>query len=147
MHTLIYCDIDGVLHRWPCKVEEMFNSVCIGLLDRTLRDRNVGIVITSTWRLEWPLETLTARLGPLGPRVVGVTPEIEDPFVHHTRYQEVLSHWNQQDPTPARWVAIDDEPGRYPTDLPNLILTNPATGLQRTDIAILEQLLNPDSPM
>jgi len=80
--------------------------------------------------------------GPLGDYVVGVTPEIDDPFVKHGRYHEVLRHREQCALSESDWVAIDDEPGRYPNDLENLILTNPRAGFSVDDAALLACLLS-----
>jgi hypothetical protein len=141
VRTLIYCDIDGVLHPWPCPPERMFDPVCIARLEGVLRPHAVDVVITSTWRLEWPLARLRERLGALGEYVVGVTPEIEDPFIRFGRYHEVLRHQEAYAPAGSHWVAIDDEPGRYPGGLENLILTNPRAGFAESDAARLRRLL------
>lgn len=141
MQMLIYCDIDGVLHRWPCPPEQMFDPVCIARLTAVIRGHNAGLVITSTWRLEWPLKQLQSRLGPLGATLVGVTPEIDDPFLKFGRYHEVLRHCERIAPTGSRWIAIDDEPGRYPDHLDNLILTDPRVGFSEEDALRLSRWL------
>jgi len=141
MQTLIYCDIDGVLHRWPCPPEQMFDPVCIARLADAIQGHNAGLVITSTWRLEWPLKQLQGRLGPLGATLVGVTPEIDDPFLKFGRYHEVLRHRERFAPTGSRWLAIDDEPGRYPDHLDNLILTDPKVGFSEEDALRLSRWL------
>lgn len=143
MRTLIYCDIDGVLHHWPCPLEQMFDPVCTARLANAIQGHNVDIVITSTWRLEWPLKQLQSRLGPLGTTLVGVTPEIGDPFLKFRRYHEVLRHRERIAPTGSRWIAIDDEPGRYPDHLNNLILTDPRVGFSEEDALRLSRLLGP----
>lgn len=142
MSTILYCDLDGVLHRWPCRAEEMFDVACIARLEEVIRPHDVGIVVTSSWRLEWPVARIRKRTGILGNRVLGVTPEIEDPFVRHGRCREVLQHRVQHALADSNWIAIDDEPGRYPEDLGNLILTNPRTGFTAQDAAKLAHLLD-----
>ncbi len=137
--ALIYCDIDGVLHPWPCPPARMFDTGCIAGLAVAVEPYDVELVVTSTWRLEWLLEDIRAKLGVLGSRLVGATPEIEDPFVRHARYHEVLRHREQHALTP--WVAIDDEAGRYPADLDNLVLTDPRTGFSDNDAVALVYLL------
>ncbi len=52
MPVLIYCDLDGVLHRWPCPREEMFDAGCIARLEAVVRPHGIRLVIASTWRLE-----------------------------------------------------------------------------------------------
>lgn len=87
---LIYCDLDGVLHRWPCPEDEMFDPICIGHLAEAIKAYDVGLVVTSIWRLEWSLKKIQRRLGALGACLMGVTPEIDDPFLRFGRYYEVL---------------------------------------------------------
>jgi hypothetical protein len=119
----------------------MFDPVCIRHLADTIKDHDVGLVITSTWRLEWPLKKIQRRLGPLGACLVGVTPEIDDPFLRFGRYYEVLQHLARHWPAGSRWVAIDDEPGRYPNDLDNLILTDSKVGFSKEDALRLSRWL------
>lgn len=73
--------------------------------------------------------------------MVGATPEIDDPFLRHDRYYEVLQHQEAHAAPGSCWIAIDAEPGRYPGDLENLILTNPAMGFAERDAAWLRRLL------
>ena len=141
MRAFIYCDIDGVLHPWPCSLGRMFDPVCITRLENVLRPHDAGVVITSTWRLEWPLDRIRAQLGVLQSYVIDVTPDIDDPFLRYGRYQEVLLHQERTVMKRSRWIAIDDEAGRYPGHLDNVILTNPATGFSETDAARLSFLL------
>ncbi len=80
-------------------------------------------------------------MGVLGKHVVGVTPEIDDPFLRHGRYREVLRHREQHRLQESRWIAIDDEPGRYPENLENLVLTDPRTGFTTANAVTLTRLL------
>ena len=139
--TLIYCDIDGVLHRWPCPSAQMFDPACMARLESVIRPHNAGLVITSTWRLELPLKKLQRMLGPLGACLRGVTPEIDDPFLKFRRYHEVLEYQEQHAPAASRWIAIDDEPGRYPGNINNLILTDPRVGFSEKDALRLSNWL------
>lgn len=141
MPVLVYCDLDGVLHRWPCPQAEMFDPQCIARLYEAIRQHDAVIVITSTWRLEWPLEQIRERMGVLGKRVIGVTPEIDDPFLRHGRYHEVLLDLERRVPD-SRWIAIDDESGRFPGELVNLVLTDPGAGFSEKDGLALSRLLN-----
>lgn len=59
----------------------MFDPVCIGYLAEAIKAHDVGLVVTSTWRLAWPLKKIQRRVGPLGACLVGVTPEIDDLFL------------------------------------------------------------------
>lgn len=142
MPTIIYCDLDGVLHRWPCAADEMFDAGCIARLEATIQPHAVEIVITSTWRLEWSLPNIRDKMGILGRYVVGVTPEIDDPFLKFARHHEVLRYHGQHAPAVSRWIAIDDEAGRYPAGLQNLVLCDPRTGFEDKDAVKLTRLLD-----
>lgn len=139
--TLIYCDFDGVLHRWPCPEDKLFDPICIGHLAEAIKAHDVGLVITSAWRLEWPLKEIHRRLGPLGTCLAGVTPEIDDPFLQFGRYHEVLQHLARNWAAGKRWVVIDDEPGRYPDYLDNFILTDPKVGFSKVNAHRLSRWL------
>lgn len=118
----------------------MFDAGCTARLADVLRTNDAQLVITSTWRLSWSLEEIRRRLGILGSYLIGVTPEIDDPFVKHARYQEVLLHRKLNGLPSSHWIAIDDESGRYPA-LGNLILTNPRIGFSDADAVRLTRLL------
>lgn len=118
----------------------MFDAGCIARLTDVLRTNDTQLIVTSTWRLSWSLEEIRVRLGTLGSYLIGVTPEIDDPFIMHARYQEVLLHRNLNGLPDSHWIAIDDESGRYPT-LGNIILTNPTIGFSDADAARLTHLL------
>lgn len=141
MLTTIYCDIDGVLHPWPSPPDRMFAAGCVARLAGALVPYDIAIVITSTWRLEWPIERIREKMGVLGKYLAGVTPDIDDPFIKFSRYHEVLQHRQQNALTNSHWIAIDDEPGRYPDGLESLILTNPRTGFAADDAVVLARLL------
>jgi hypothetical protein len=141
MHALVYFDFDGVLHPWPCAANRMFDNACIARLTGAVAAYDVGLVITSAWRLEWPLDDIKTRLDTLARHVIGTTPEIDDPFARHVRYQEVMLHRARHALTSVPWIAIDDEAGRYPADLDNLLLTDARVGFSGKDAEALIGML------
>ena len=108
---VIFLDFDGVLHRRPrphevarhyARLFEYLEPVA-AVLEAFPAAR---IVVSSSWRLSYSADELRAFLGPLGPRMEGVTgPERE------TRYQEILEAAGD-----ATWLAIDDDDRGWPED-------------------------------
>ena len=129
---IIFLDFDGVTHPWPVQEGAMFDKNCLNNLNNALKNYSVDIVITSTWRENISLSDLKMKLGVIGHYVRGVTPVIDDPFMHHVRYYEIqlyLKNYNKVD----NWIAIDDTAGFFPTGMSNLFLTNPRTGFTQND--------------
>ena len=54
------------------------------------------------------LDELKSKLGPLGDKVVGVTPEIDDPFMHNPRQIEVELYLKQVHQEHIFWFANDN---------------------------------------
>jgi len=51
--ALIYCDLDGVLHHWPCTAEEMFDADCIARLEDAIRPYDVRICLSHCSNRKW----------------------------------------------------------------------------------------------
>jgi len=137
---LLFLDFDGVLH--PVSGSKPFQPACMEVLSSALTEYpEIRVVITSSWREEKTLTELQNYLAPvLSLRVVGVTPVIDEPFLHHVRYHEVQAYLKNtmQETTP--WVAIDDEPGTYPNYAP-ILLTDRRHGLVERDKEKLIKLI------
>lgn len=138
---IIFLDIDGVLH--PNSGSALFVSSCMQVLeDILLNDLSVEIVITSSWREEKSLSEIKALLGQcIGSHVIGHTPIIDDPFLKNVRYHEVMQYLESIDNPIRRWIAIDDEPGNYPSDSP-VIFTDRRKGLTPDDGIKIKQLIS-----
>jgi len=119
------------------------STLCVEIFTTTLADYpEIRIVITSSWREEKTLTELQNYLAPvLSMRVVGVTPVIDEPFLHHVRYHEVQAYLKNTMQVTTPWVALDDELGNYPVGAPT-ILVNRKTGLTVDDGMRIKQLLN-----
>ena len=102
----------------------------------------INIVITSSWREEKDLDELKAYLGDgLEACVIGVTPVIDDPFLHNLRYHEVLSYLKETSQTHLPWFTLDDEKGNYPENS-NIILTDRRLGLTIDDKDKIINIIN-----
>lgn len=77
--------------------------------------------------------TNSRLLEPLAKPVVGRTPVIDDPFIKHVRFEEVLLYLSRTEQPQRPWFAIDDSPGFYPPGAP-VYWTDPRTGFTAQDI-------------
>lgn len=137
---ILFLDIDGVLH--PSSGSTPFVPACVTVLETLLSDfPDLEIVITSSWREEKSLPELKALLGTsVGSRVIGVTPVIDEPFLHHVRYHETQAYLADTDKPAIPWVALDDEVGNYPPDSP-VVITDRRTGVTDADAQRLKDLI------
>ena len=137
---ILFLDIDGVLH--PSSGSTPFVPACVSVLETLLSDcPDIEIVITSSWREEKSLPELKALLGTqIGSRVIGITPVIDEPFLHHVRFHETQAYLADSDQPDAPWVAVDDEIGNYPPDSP-VVITDRRTGLTDSDGQRLKALI------
>lgn len=109
---LVFLDIDGVLRRIGSPLD-VLDADCLGRFEAVVRAHpQVQIVISSSWRLLYPLEDLRARFTPdIGARIIGHTPWLEDRR-QASRADEVLAYLADFDGMPP-WVALDDQPEVY----------------------------------
>ena len=136
----LFLDFDGVTH--PVSASgRYFRPENIKPLEQAILGLNPRIVISSTGRFDKPLCELKELLGDIiSSSVVGVTPEFDDPFVHHPRHLEVEMYLEQNGITNVPWVAIDDTAAFYREDA-SLLLTDPVKGFTKTDIEKFRNLV------
>lgn len=126
MSILLFLDFDGVTHPLT---GEPFSRICIEHIERAIEGFSVGIVISSTWRENYHLDEIRRLLGSqLGNLVIGKTPVIDDPFLKHVRYYEVLQFMAETNLGSQGWVGLDDTRGFYPADAP-VIWCDSRTGM------------------
>ena len=125
---MLFLDFDGVLHPIDVvTIDYADHGVTItgnGLLRHAPRldvllsnHPDVAVVISSSWRNNFPLDELKERLGPLGQKAIGtinstVVPD-RMPFLHEQRpiigryrhCEELADHFGVTD-----WLLIDDDP-------------------------------------
>jgi hypothetical protein len=132
---VLFLDFDGVLHADPCTREK--DLLCrLPHFESIIRDYPwVDIVISSAWRETWTLPELQKLFSPdIALRVIDVTPHWRDlskllAVIGYERHTEIEA-WLRRSGRPREsWVAIDDRAYLFTPLLPNLVLSNPKTGL------------------
>lgn len=133
---IAFLDFDGVLH--PEDTDSKNQLFCrLPLVEEVLREhKQVEIVISSAWRLQWPSPTVaTLELrqhfsADIQPRVVGVTPN----YVHldwkatndglwlWKREWEIETWLRAHRPAGTRWIALDDRPYLFRPFCENLMV-------------------------
>ncbi len=132
---ILFLDFDGVLHPEHCHESRHFCRLPI--LEEALRQvPECHIVITSTWRLEQPLEALRQRFSrDIAARVEGVTPmfselkQVPDTLVSYPREAECHAWLSANGVPHLPWLAVDDRSWNYRPFCESLLLVDGATGL------------------
>jgi hypothetical protein len=124
MRKILFLDFDGVLHT----DSDMHRFSRIALLDSYMaRMEGVEIVISSSWREAYPLDSLKKIFPPaLRERIIGATPILENGYEKGGREREIeaylaaafLHHAN------AAWIALDDNAAFFDAHCPFLILVD-----------------------
>ena len=137
---VLFLDIDGVLHPDPCFQEKAFCSLPI--VEAVLVDYPmVEIVVSSSWKKYHTVTELREFLGPLiGPRILGVTPDLELAMVAFPRQTECET-WLRANRPDSLWIAIDDRDWWFEPGCPNLLLTDCTVGFQQDHADTLRTLI------
>ncbi len=123
---IIFLDFDGVLRRLSSPYFK-FDADCLECFESTVRPHDVGIVISSAWRLDFSLTDIKSHFSlDIAEKIIGITPESLK-LVQHYRYNEVLAYLKKECIGKVNWVAVDDDPAHYPESCP-VIFTDPMTG-------------------
>lgn len=126
---LVFLDFDGVLH--PGLGEDC-PLVHLPRFEDVMREFAFNVVLSTSWRQGSKLRTLRDLFSPdLRSRVIGMTPVIdrrEPPYPIHRRYVEIQDFLRRRAPNRA-WLAIDDDARNFPPGCSQLMLTDPARGL------------------
>ncbi len=137
----LFVDFDGVLHPSPSK-GELFSQAKIFCDILEKHKDNFFIVISSSWRESYEYEDIIEAFEPnIRDRVIGVTPILDNNLHPLGRYKEIISYCEQNNINDNDWVAIDDMSHLFPQVCPNLILTNPSTGITEKELKLLENIL------
>ena len=120
---ILFLDFDGVLHPEHCHESKHFCLLPV-------------LVITSTWRLQVPLDQLRKHFTPdIADRIVGVTPQfsrldnVPNTLVSYEREAECHAWlWANQIPH-IQWLAVDDRSWLYRPFCRSLFLVDGRTGL------------------
>jgi len=137
---VLYLDFDGVLH--PASAYATTPFVHAEDLAAYISPFECDIVISSSWRFQYSVSKLCARLPrELERRIVGTTGDAYvGPFA---RFEEIRKHL--QDTycqEPVSWRSLDDSAWEFPVGLSQLILCNPTTGLKASQLYELKRWLS-----
>lgn len=136
--TVIFLDVDGVLHSTSAPFDAKFNQSCMQALVKIVRTTGADIVLSSSWRtVEESIGQVNTALSSYGLNaVIGCTP-----ILPVAREEEVCKWLDDHAGEVARWVAIDDiDLGRNVTISDgarrmqeHFVRTDPKTGLTEAD--------------
>ena len=146
--VIIFLDFDGVLHPFPTRgADNLFSSLPVlwKLLD-TLPEASV--VITSSWREQNDLRTLTDLITANGgehyrDRIIGVTPVAVSPDVilQGERQDEIEAWISANTFGSVRYVILDDIPDFFHPGCTQLYLANYETGLVDDDVPKIVEMI------
>ncbi len=133
-------DFDGVLRR-ESSPRSALDADCIGhFASAVLSHPEARVVISSTWRLAYPLGTLRGLFPPaLAERIEGATPNVVD-AEDFQRQVEIQSYLNRNRLHGVRWIAVDDDAEQFRAGAP-LIVVDPAQGFDESCAASLRRWL------
>jgi hypothetical protein len=134
---LLFLDFDGVLHPNHCAEEVYFSRMPLLMNFLHSVDRDLGVVISSSWRHHHTYEELLAFLPePASRRIVGATGAA---FIgKYARYQEIRAFladyrgW-------LDWRALDDSAWEFPEQCPELIRCDGAIGITEREMGGLSE--------
>lgn len=142
IRALVFLDFDGVLH--PCTAGTFTR---LPSFESFLREQpDVGVVLTTTWRLDSSLADLRDYFAPdLRDRILDLTDALPD-TTRAQRFQEIV-RWRQAHHVQALpWAALDDTADLFPPYCPELVLCDTIKGLRPAQFAQLHQVLGlPDT--
>lgn len=142
---LIFLDIDGVLNNRISMEKGKLHAVhepCVINLNKICEQTNAVCVVSSVWRLGWPLPALQKFLEEHGftGKIVDKTPNLpdEERGVEIAAYLEKCrAHYLDIE----SWVILDDDSDMGPLE-PFLVQTDNAEGLTETDTNRAIEILN-----
>jgi len=132
---ILFLDFDGVLHPEHCHESKHF--CCLPVLESSLRQvPELKLVITSTWRLQSPLEQLRQRFSSdVAVRIAGTTPkyfdlnDVPQTLVGYEREAECHAWLRTHESSYQPWLAVDDRSWLYRPFCKSLFLSDRKTGL------------------
>jgi len=138
---LLFLDFDGVLHPTSARGPGLLSKA--PLLE-VITDEDCRIILSTSWRFQYSLEELCAKLPePVSIKVIGMT---GSPYIgKHSRYYEIISYVSQLDRKPVQWRALDDAYWEFPVGCPELIRCNPNTGITERELGLLNDWLGTSS--
>ena len=146
-HTTLFLDFDGVTHPLHCHESKQFSCLA-GIEDTLRRFPDVEVVISSTWRLQYPLERLQEWFATdIRCRVIDVTPvasrlpSYPDRLVSFPRHHECWSWMRLYRQASDNWLALDDRPFLFQPFFADVVPINGRTGVDADALSELRRRL------
>ena len=158
MDKYIFLDIDGVLNseqyylekpqhkRWKEFKDKLDKHIAWGvcnidpkavkLLNKLVTETNAKIVVSSSWRGDYALQTIFSLAGIIEP-IYGETPRLESRF-----RGEEIKFWLEKQSKPYKYVIIDDDSDMFDDQKPYFIHTDYEFGLTKSDVDKAIKILN-----
>lgn len=132
---ILFVDFDGVLHPEFCHESKHFmHRDTFEAVVRTFP--NIELVISSTWRLQRPLDVLKKLFSEdVAARVIGTTPlyaeldDVPDTLEGYQREAECRSWLRRHGRVAQEWMALDDRSWNFRPFNPNVFLVDGHVGL------------------
>jgi hypothetical protein len=117
--VLLFLDFDGVLHAFPAPAARADRFCHLARLEAVLLEfPEIVVVISSTWRLDYPLDALLQLFSTdVRHRVIGVLPEMPIAGladVAGSRHREIVDYLRGD--SNAVWIALDDDATLFPVE-------------------------------
>ncbi len=161
MRPVLFLDIDGVLnstewqksyvpsplfHNLPNELkhaEEALDPIAMGLLNDVVEATNCLVVLSSTWRKQYPLHIVTRLLRYRGfqHRLFGATPDLSYTRAGPRRMRgDEIDWWLKELGEPCRFAIVDDDSDMEP-HMDRLVQTSCEAGLTFGEAVRLISLL------
>jgi HAD domain in Swiss Army Knife RNA repair proteins len=130
LEKILFLDFDGVLHSTTSPPHLLFSKA--KLLADLLSKNPCKIIISSSWRFHYEIESIKERLPkPISNLVHGVTGE---PHIGKwPRYNEIKNYMIDQNKL-ADWRALDDSFLEFPNYCDELILCHGKEGIEQKQL-------------
>ena len=160
MDKFVFLDIDGVLNSeqyylekpWPQRFEELKDKLdehiafgiahidpkAVKLLNRLVTETKAKIVVSSSWRGDYALQTIFALVGITEP-IYGETPRLESRF-----RGEEIDKWLKERQEPYKYVILDNDSDMLGTQRNNFIHTDWKVGLTEENVNEAIKILSND---
>ncbi len=110
----------------------------VARVNRLCEQSGAKIVVTSTWRLEFSLRAFQPIFGN---QIIDATPLVRRiPAGIPMRWLEVEMYLRDREDI-GQYVIIDDQAGLFPPKLPQLVITDPASGFLEKNLELALAIL------
>lgn len=149
MNRLVFLDIDGVLNNLSSALalgnpSKHLDPVCVGLIERLLKEADAKVVVSSSWRIGRTVESLQQELDSLwankiADRIIGKT---GDGYNGHRGRQ--IKEWIEVNAPDCSYVILDDDSDMLPAQKPYFVKTTFEDGFRAAHYKKAMAILRPE---